>query len=226
MRKAAIAGAGLVFLTAACVFLVSFSESLDRGESVPGGKVLLIGKMTVDPMIKQGNVVLSAPRGTHKGVIKMNFSDNADKPLDKDALVPFGPGEMMDFSFTKTSFIPVKPGIRYARMGTLVLESETGYAARGESATPRATGVDVDYLMCYGDVKVDVPQNVKAVYIGTVVYQHDLKNAKRNRYGYPTRRVVVHDDYDQAMRELAAMNIPGIAPKDVARKLAVVIREN
>lgn len=224
MRKVFIVVATFVFLTA-CALLVSFSDSMKTGDSVPSGKVLLIGRMTVDPMIKQGNVVLTAPRGTHKGVIKMNFSDNADKPLDRDALVPFGPGEMMDFSFTKTSFIPLKPGVRFARMGTLVLDSETGFAPQLGSATPRATGVEVNYLMCYGDVKIDVPADAKAVYIGTIVYQHDFKNTKKNRYGYPSKRVLVRDEYDAAMAELAGMKIPGITPKDVVKRLAVVIRD-
>ena len=79
--------------------------------------------------------------------------------------------------------------------------------------------------MLYGDVKIVVPSKAKAVYIGTIVYQHDLKNTKPNRFGYPSQRVVVRDEYDKAMADLAAMKIPGIAPKDVVKRLAVVIRE-
>jgi hypothetical protein len=227
MRNPGIALASFALLLAtACVFSVPFSNSLEKGENMPDGTVLLIGKMTVDPMIKQGNVVVHAPKGTHKGVIKMNFSDNADKPLDKNAFIPFTSTELMDFSFTRTSFIPLKPGIRFARMGTVVLDSVMGFANRPGSATPRATGMDIDYLMCYGDVKINVPQNAKAVYIGTIVYQHDLKNAQRNMFGFPNKKVVVRDEYDSAMADLAAMHIPGISPKNVVKKLAVVIRPN
>ncbi len=226
MTKPGIAVTGVVLLLAACCMTGNFSNALEKGEGVPPGKVLLIGKLTVEPMVEQGNVVVQAPRGTHKGVIKMNFGADADQPLDKEAMVPFSSTEQMDFDFKKTSFIPVDPGTRFARLGTLMLDSSRYTYGVSVGGAPRPSGVEITYIMCYGDVKIAVPQNAKAVYIGTIVYQHDLKNTKPNRFGYPSKRVVVHDEYSQAMRDLAAMKIPGIAPKDVVKKLAVVIRPN
>jgi len=226
MTRADIAVTGVALLVAACCVSGNFSNALDKGEGVPPGKVLLIGKLTVEPMVEQGNVVVQAPRGTHKGVIKMNFGADADQPLDKEALVPFSSTEQMDFDFKKTSFIPVDPGTRFARLGTLMLDSSRYTYGVARAGSPGAGGVEITYIMCYGDVKIVVPQKAKAVYIGTIAYQHDLKNTKPNRFGYPSKRVVVRDDYNHAMQELAAMKIPGIAPKDVVKKLAVVVRPN
>lgn len=211
---------------ASCILGIPFHESLDKGDPVPANSVLLIGKFTVDPMVEQGGIAVHAPRGTHKGVIKMNFADNSDQPLDKDSLFPFHPTELMDWSFTKTSFIPVSPGTRYARMGTLMLSSSvlSGWHTAGHA--PTAGGVDVTYIMLYGDVKIVVPNNAKAVYIGTIVYHHDLEHTKPNKFGYPSKRVIVRDEYNKAMEELSAMKIPGITPRDVVKKLAVVVRAN
>ncbi len=211
---------------AGCILGVPFHESLDKGDAVPASNVLLIGKFTVEPMVEQGGIAVHAPRGTHKGVIKMNFTDNADQPLDKDSLFPFHPTELMDWSFTKTSFIPVTPGTRYARMGTLMLSSSVVSGWQSAGHAPTAGGLDVTYIMLYGDVKIVVPGNAKAVYIGTVVYQHDIEHTKPNRFGYPSKRVIVKDEYDKAIAELSAMKIPGIAPRNVVKKLAVVIRAN
>jgi hypothetical protein len=226
MKKARIIVVGIVLLAATSCLSGKFNDALEKGDGMPQGKVLLIGKLTVEPMVEQGNVVVQAPRGTHKGVIKMNFGDNADQALDKDALVPFSSTEQMDFDFKKTSFIPVDPGTRFARLGTLMLDSSRYTYGFSRGGAPGPGGVEITYIMCYGDVKIVVPQKAKAVYIGTIVYQHDLKNTKPNRFGYPSKRVVVRDEYNQAMQDLATMKIAGIAPKNVIKKLAVVIRPN
>jgi hypothetical protein len=225
MSKAGIVIAGVVLLAASCMS-GNFSNSLEKGTAVPQGKVMLIGKLTVEPMVEQGNVIVHAPRGTHTGVIKMNFGADADQPLDKEAMVPFSSTEQMDFDFKKTSFIPVDPGTRFARLGTLMLDSSRYTYGVARAGSPGAGGVEITYIMCYGDVKIVVPQKAKAVYVGTIVYQHDLKNTKPNRFGYPSKRVVVRDEFNQAMQDLAAMKIPGITSKDVVRKLAVVVRPN
>ncbi len=91
---------------------------------------------------------------------------------------------------------------------------------------PAPGGVDITYIMLYGDVKIVVPAKAKAVYIGTIEYRHDLKNTKPNKFGYPPKKVVVKDEYEKAIAELAAMKIPGISSKDVVKKLAVVIRDH
>ncbi len=213
-------------MTSACAFTTPFRESLGNGDAVPAGTVLVIGKITVDPMVEQGNIAVHAPRGTHRGVIKMHFSGDADKPLDRDALIPFSPSESMDWSFTKTSFIPLAPGTRFARLGALMLESRMVSYGVGLGGAPAPRAVDVTYIMLYGDVKIVVPANAKAVYIGTVSYRHDLKNTRPNKFGYPSKRVVVKDESKAAMADLAAMKIPGIGPRDVVKKLAVVVRDN
>lgn len=215
----------LMCLAAAAACSGTFHAALEKGEAVPPGTVLVIGRITVDPMVEQGNIAVQAARGTHTGIIKMNFGDDAAQPIDRDAMVPFSSTEQMDWSFTKTSFIPLQPGTRYARIGTLMLDSQRYTYGVSRGGSPGPGGVDITYLMLYGDVKIVVPSKAKAVYIGTIVYQHDLKNTKPNRFGYPSKRVLVRDEYDKAMADLAAMKIPGLAQKDVVKRLAEVIRE-
>lgn len=213
-------------MTSGCAFTTPFSESLGKGDAVPRGTVLVIGRVTVDPMVEQGNIAVFAPRGTHKGVIKLHFAGDADKPLDKEALMPFSPSESVDFSFTKTSFVPLAPGMRFARLGMLMIESRMVMGPPGFRGAQTPRGVDATYLVLYGDVRIEVPRNAKAVYVGTVSYRHDMKNTKPNKFGYPSKKVVVRDEYKAAMADLAAMNIPGIGPADVVKKLAVVVRDN
>lgn len=215
----------LMCLTAAAACSGAFHAALEKGEPVPPGTVLVIGKFTVDPMVEQGNIGVQAARGTHTGIIKMNFGDDAAQPIDRDAMAPFSATEQMDWSFTKTSFIPLLPGTRYARLGTLMLDSRRYTYGVSRGGSPGPGGVDITYLMLYGDIKIVVPQNAKAVYIGTIVYQHDLKNTKPNMFGYPSRKVSVRDEYDKAMADLAAMKVPGITQKNVVKRLAVVIRD-
>jgi hypothetical protein len=115
-----------------------FREALEKGQAIPSDQVLVIGKFAIDPPVDQGNIVVQAPRGTHKGVIKMNFGDNADSPLDKEAMVPFSATEVVDWNIRKTSFVPMPPGTRYARIGTVMLDSQTSSygVSRGGAAAP------------------------------------------------------------------------------------------
>lgn len=214
----------LLSLTMTVACSGAFQAALEKGKPVPPGTVLVIGKITVDPMVEQGNIGVQAARGTHVGIIKMNYGDNAAQPIDRDAMAPFSATEQMDWSFTKTSFIPLLPGTRYARLGTLMLDSRRYTYGVSSGGSPAPGGVNITYLVLYGDVKIVVPQNAKAVYIGTIIYQHDLKTAKPNMIGYPSNKVIVKDEYDKAMADLAAMKIPGITQKDVVKRLAVVIR--
>lgn len=203
----------------------TFHAALEKGEAVPPGTVLVIGRITVDPMVEQGDIVVEAANGTHSGIIKMNFGNNAETPVDRNEIIPFNSTEQMDWSFTSNSFIPLPRGTRYARLGTLMLDSRRYTSGVSRGGSPAPGGADITYLMLYGDVKIVVPQKAKAVYIGTIVYQHDLKNTKPNRFGYPSKRVFVRDDYERAMAELDAMMIPGITRRDVEKHLAVVVRE-
>ncbi len=59
-----------------------------------------------------------------------------------------------------------------------------------------------------------IPDNVKAVYIGSIVFRHDGKR---------TTGVQVRDNFKQATKDLAAINIDGISSKDVVKKLARIV---
>jgi hypothetical protein len=182
MTKTRIVVIGVILLVSACCVSGNFYDALEKGEGVPQGKVLLIGKLTVEPMVEQGNVIVQAQRGTHKGVIKMNFGDNADQPLDKDALVPFSSTEQMDFNFKKTSFIPLDPGTRFARW---VPDARFFEVHLRRQPVERLLRRRRHHLYHATRREIVVPQKAKAVYIGTIIYQHDLKSTN------PTARISV-----------------------------------
>jgi hypothetical protein len=74
---------------------------------------------------------------------------------------------------------------------------------------------NIESLTLYGDLKIDIPATVKAVYIGTLRYDHN---------GFESLKVTVVDDYKNAMKELDVMNL-GISSKDVVKNLAKVVRQ-
>lgn len=76
-------------------------------------------------------------------------------------------------------------------------------------------GIDVSALYLVKDLKIEIPEKAKAVYIGTIVFRHDGREATG---------VKVRDDFKQAAKDLMTKNIAGIASKDVVKKLAQVMK--
>jgi hypothetical protein len=64
------------------------------------------------------------------------------------------------------------------------------------------------------NIKVTLPAKARAVYIGTITYKHNGKKATE---------VTVRDEQEEAMQALAKMRFRGVGPKDVVKKLAVVL---
>lgn len=71
-------------------------------------------------------------------------------------------------------------------------------------------------LYLTGDVKLTIPDDVKAVYVGTLVYYHN---------GQEATRIEVRNEFATAMTHLAKWEIPGIRPEDVVERLAQVVRQ-
>ena len=76
-----------VFVLAAVIFgspACSFSPMLKKGESVPDGKILVIGKITVDPPVyKPGE--RPAPDDEAQAVVLVGLTNNLSKPFKEGA---------------------------------------------------------------------------------------------------------------------------------------------
>ena len=203
----------LASTVSACSMLTApLSSSLKQGQGVPSNQVLVIGKFLLDPHVEQGSLTgMSAARGTLRGVIKLLLTKELSQPVKPEDLVPLAPDELIDVKFPGTSFIPLTPGTRYVRLG------QYATSASGRFVNPATSSMriaDVNTLWLYADIKLTIPANAKAVYIGTVVYKHD---------GYNTSAVAVRDEYADAMQQLTAMKLSNIRPKDVVKSLATAV---
>lgn len=196
-----------IFLSLVCVVFItgcgSFSPALKRGEEIPPGMVLVIGKFVIDPpwymndtKPKPGEEKLNIMAGITNDlsiVVKENKIYKTDINISTPLYDVF--------------YYPFPPGTKYIRHAQVMkpIGAHTSGAIRG------ATVFKV--LKLYRNIKLDVPERAKAVYIGTIVYRHDGKRL---------RSVAVRDEYRQALRDLAEMKIPGLRNRDVVKKLAVV----
>ena len=203
-----------------CLLVVAgcapFNGSLKEGEALPDGKVLLVGAIALDPPVEQGRLVSIDVRGASRGVIRFALTNDLSKKVDPGTTIPISPDEVLLMKLKGLSCIPLQPGTRYIRMG--MLDKSSRYyilAPPGPNGISTGfKGVDVTSLHLVRDLKIDIPDNVKVVYIGTIIFRHDGKRATG---------VQVRDDFKQAAKELAAMNISGVSSGDVVKKLAQVV---
>jgi len=183
----------LVLLIVGCG---SFVDPLLKEERVPEGKVLLIGKFNVSPHF--GKV----PEGERDDIM-MSMNDDLNRSVNSidDAIDP---------DIGKIFYFPLSPGTKYFRVGQIMVQNGGHTLSRGYA---RPT---YDVLRMLRNIKITIPANARAVYIGTITYKHNGKKATE---------VTVRDEQDEAMQALAKMHFPGVAPKDVVKKLAVVLNE-
>lgn len=209
----------LALLVSGCASLSGpFSEPLERGESVPPGKVLLIGNFVMDPPVKQGPLAVRAPRGTHQDVIKLFMTRDLRGSIDMSKAFGNPVDEAMDVSMRGLSAVPLVPGTRYVRAGTVMKRStvQSNYVApTPHMRTANAATIDAQFVTIVKDIKLDIPANAKAVYIGTIVFKHN---------GNEVTRVYVRNQYQSAMRELRRLNLSGVSTRNVVKKLAVPIK--
>jgi len=173
----------------------SFVQPLLKEEAVPGGKVLMIGKINVSPHFGKATK-------EEWDYIMMSMNDDLNRSVNSidDAINP---------PLGKVFYFPVSSGTRYFRVGQVMIPSGSRAGVGGSRTT-------YDVLRMLRNIKVTIPANARAVYIGTITYKHN---------GEKATDVTVRDEQEDAMQALAKMHFRGLAPKDVAKRLAVVLKE-
>ena len=118
-------------------------------------------------------------------------------------------GDPIYFYTKKLSVLPVTAGTQYVRYGNYLISmycstmTSTGCKAYSENN-----------VQSYHELKIIVPQDAKAVYLGTLILEHD---------GQYVKRIRVVDDFDTVRAKLTAADIPGVKPAEVRKSLAVVL---
>jgi hypothetical protein len=174
----------------------SFVEPLVKNGAVPEGKVLLIGKVNVSPHF--GKV----PEGERDDIM-MSINDDLNRSVNSidDAIDP---------DVGKVFYFPLSPGTKYIRVGQVMVPNGGHTLSRGYA---RQT---YDVLRMLRNIKITIPAKARAVYIGTITYKHN---------GEKATEVTVRDEQEEAMQALSKMHFRSLGPKDVVKKLAVVLKE-
>jgi hypothetical protein len=194
--------AGLAILSAVSAgFTSPHHKLLKRGREVPDGMVLLIGKVVIDPP--------GHPFDTTYGVSMT--ADLSQPVVFGKRGVDFREDEWMDALYGGPTFAAITPGMRHIRLVSLAISPAAG-STRGPGLVASRPFV----LHLTGDVKLTIPDDVKAVYVGTLVYYHN---------GQEATRIEVRNEFATAMAHLAKWEIPGVRPEDVVERLAQVVRQ-
>jgi hypothetical protein len=102
------------------VLSMPYGIPLDAGDTPPDDKVLLIGQFVLDPPVEQGPIAAHAPRGTHKGVIKLYMT------YDLRGTYRNAVDDGMDVKFTGLSVVPIASGDHYIRSGSVMTTGVAG----------------------------------------------------------------------------------------------------
>jgi hypothetical protein len=131
----------------------SYTEAIKKGEDVPAGKVVVVGKVLLEPPFETtGRKKLDDPPLD----IMMGLSFELDDRINQD--------ELIDPNINETFFFPLPPGRRYIRLGQAM--KVVGHNI--------ADGRPIyEVLRMHKNIKLDIPQKAKVVYIGTIIYHHD-----------------------------------------------------
>ncbi len=209
------------FILLICILLagcgITQLPAIEPGSAIPPGKVLVIAQLELNPGVKQGamsktHFIIGAPK---EDEARVYLSPVADVPVDKDAVIPFSlkGASQMNLSFSQPSVVPMDSGTRFIRMGEFILNATTSW--RRNPVGEMRGSANVEKLMLWGDLEINIPDEAKAIYIGTLRYDHN---------GAESRKVTVVDDYKKAMEKLNKMNLE-INSKDVVKRLAKVVRQ-
>src|SRR3990172_6524823 len=133
----------LVLLFAGCG---SFVQPLLKGEAVPEGKVLMIGKVNVSPHFGKATK-------EEWDYIMMSMNDDLSRSVNSI-------DEAIDPAIGKVFFLPVSPGTKFFRVAQIMIPS----GSRAGVGGPRTT---YDVLRMPRNIKVTIPAKARAVYIGT-----------------------------------------------------------
>jgi len=195
---------GIVFLTS-CGPGWNFTPQIGQGEAITEGKVLMIGKFVIDPVWFTEEE--KAKYGQEKLDILVGTTNDLSQSVKEGSL--YSPDGSFNPVLHEIFYYPVPSGTQYIRSGIV-------QKVVGQHYVGIAKGQPIfNNLNFFRDIKLSVPSGAKAVYVGTIIYRHDGKHATS---------IIVRDDYEQALKELAKRKIPGIKPSDVMKRLAVVVK--
>lgn len=202
MNKALLVSLLCLFLLTACG--PGFVPQLNPGDTVPPDKVLVIGSVVLDPPFEK---VGKKKKDNEPLEIKLGMTYDLKQEIKESTL--YVPDEAIAPVVGEIFFFPLPAGTRYIRTGQVM--KVVGHHVAGPAA-----GTPVyEVLNLYKNIKLDVPEKARAVYIGTIVYRHD---------GQKLLSVSVLDDYARAVQALRSMKFPGIKQEDVVKRLAVVVK--
>lgn len=211
MRKLMLSSVALLLTVSCAMLTVPYGTPIESGGSIPEGKVLLIGEFVLNPPVKA--------RGKDKDVINLYMTNDLRGTIVTDSISGILRNPAMDegmlVKFTGLSSIALSPGERYIRYGRYMKYNSVsgGYWGSGPGQGSSPT-VEEDSIDLVKDIKISLPANAKAVYIGKIIFQHDNSRAIG---------VKIVDNYEDAMQEFAKLKIAGVKTSDIKKKLAVLI---
>lgn len=200
---------------------VTYLPRYEQIKAIAPGQVLVVSRVEVRPGVKQQKdieKIFAGRNAIKRGEVHFLTSPNADKPAKKGAMIPFDVKGGFEFnvSFKDFSFTVMPAVTSYIRRGDITVgKQNAAYSSSG--GVTQGAHMSFRDVYLWGDVKFTIPAGAKAVYIGTLVYDHN------GRY---STRVRIKDDYKNAKRALEKQKIPGIRGKDLKKRLARVIRKN
>lgn len=209
----------MLFALAGCG--VTYMPRYEQVGAIAPGQVLVVSRVEVHPEVQQQKdieKIFAGRNAIKRGEVHFLTSPNADKPVKKGAMMPFDVkgGYEFNVSFQEFSFTLMPAGTTFIRRGDIAVGRQNkAYSSSGGAPQGVHAGFRDVYL--WGDVTFTIPAGAKAVYIGTLVYQHD------GRY---STNVSVRDDFENAKRALEKQKIPGIRSADLKKVLAKVVNPN
>lgn len=204
-----------VLLFAVIVFLSGCAlpphyNVLEDGQAIPPGQALLIAKFQLDPFVDQGNLpIYMGKTALKRGEMYVMMFPERKTPYKKGSMMPLPMAGAIsaNVKFTDTSFIPMPPGDKFIRYGTLDQAVTGTFDGKNMTTT-------IHTLSLMGDVEIDIPQDAKAVYAGTITWHYEKGN------------ITVKDEYKAAMHELDEAKIPGLTSQNVVKRLAKAFPPN
>lgn len=188
-------------------------RSLADAQTPAPGEVLVIGRFVLDPPVQQGVLNYYDPWDSKQN-ITFAMTGDLDTPVDLEALIYVVPDEILLAEYDATSFVPMPPGTRYLRFGSYEITSYCSVQEIGPSGGCRA--MHSESVQLVENVRITIPAGADAVYIGTIVFEHD---------GETGSRTYVRDEFRAALRELDALGIPGLDSRNVSKQLAEIVEQ-
>lgn len=181
----------------------AFTPALNKGDAIPAGTVLAVGKVVLEPAFET-----IGKRKVDDEPLEATLGLTFDLSREiKDGEL-YSASEALSPAVNETFFFPLSPGTRYIRSAQVM--KVVGHHISG----PSAGMPTYEVLRMYKNIKLDIPATAQVVYIGTIIYRHDGKRLVS---------ISVRDEYDNAVRDLGKMKISG-AKGAMVKKLALAVK--